>query len=64
MDVVVNLVGLFLVGIDFIDVISNVMFNKVKKLNWLYVILDRLDWVIEDWVRDIKLYMCILVLFL
>lgn len=64
MDVVVNFVGLFLVGIDFIDVISNVMFNKVKKLNWLYVILDRLDWVIEDWVRDIKLYMCILVLFL
>lgn len=64
MDVVVNFVGLFLVGIDFIDVISNVMFNKVKKLNWLYVILDSLDWVIEDWVRDIKLYMCILVLFL
>lgn len=56
MDVVVNLVGLFLVGIDFIDVISNVMFNKVKKLNWLYVILDRLDWRLSEGYKIVYVY--------
>lgn len=56
MDVVVNFVGLFLVVIDFIDVISNVMFNKVKKLNWLYVILDRLDWRLSEGYKIVYVY--------
>lgn len=62
MDVVVNSAGLFSVGTDFTDVTSNVTSNKAKKLNWLYVILDSSDRVIEDRVRDIKLYMRILAL--
>lgn len=43
MDVVVNSAGLFSVATDFTDVTSNVTSNKAKKLNWLYVILDRSD---------------------
>lgn len=62
MDVVVDSAGLFSVGTDFTDVTSNVTSNKAKKLNWLYVILDRSDRVIVDRVRDIKLYMRILAL--
>lgn len=37
----VNSAGLFSVGTDYTDVTTDVTSNKAKKLNGLYVILDR-----------------------